>query len=173
MELNISAPVLLTSEHDVSRFKSGEDALDEWLIRHALKNQDNGASRTYVICVENQVIGYYALANGAVASSVAPGKVRRNMPDPIPVMILGRLAIDTNWQGKGLGRALLQDSVLRTLQAAQIAGIRAIVVHALHEKAAAFYKKCGFVASPIHENTLMLMLRDAAAALPEDSQNTH
>ncbi len=165
MGLNISAPVLLASDHDVSKFNSGEAALDNWLIRHALKNQDNGASRTYVICTEKQVIGYYALANGAVASSVAPGKVRRNMPDPIPVMVLGRLAIDTNWQGKGLGRALLQDAVLRTLQAAQIAGIRAIVVHALQEKAADFYRKCGFVASPINENTLMLMLRDAAAVL--------
>ena len=92
------------------------------------------------------------------------------MPDPIPVMVLGRLAIDTNWQGKGLGKALLQDAVLRTLQAAQIAGIRAIVVHAMHEKAAAFYRKCGFVASPIHENTLMLMLRDAAAALQIETE---
>ncbi len=111
------------------------------------------------------MVGYYALAAGAVAHHHASGRVRRNMPDPVPVMVIGRLAVDLNFQARGLGSALLRDAVLRTLQAAEIAGIRAILVHALSETAKRFYEKCGFVASPVDPMTLMVTISEAAHTL--------
>jgi len=161
----IRAPSLLAVEHDVALFQSGEQVLDDWLRRRALTNQTSGASRTYVITDETRVIGYYALAAGAVTANEAPGKVRRNMPDPIPVMVLGRLAVDQEWQGQGLGLDLLRDAILRTLQAAEIAGIRALIVHALHEQAARFYEHAGFRPSPIRPLTYFITLADAQRAL--------
>lgn len=158
----LSAPEKLNLSHDLSQFQCGEPALDEWLRRRALPNEESGASRTYVICAGRQVVGYYALAAGAVAHADAPGRVRRNMPDPIPVMIIGRLAMDVQFQGRGIGPALLRDAILRTLQAAEIAGIRAILVHAISERAKLFYEKCGFTASPIAPMTLMVTLKEAA-----------
>lgn len=163
----LAAPELLAEHHDLAAFASGEGELDDWLMRRALANQVSGASRTYVVAVEHRVIAYYALAAGSVLAKEAPGRVRRNMPNPIPVMVLGRLAVDRRWQGQGLGMALLRDAVLRTLQAAEIAGIRAILVHALHERAAAFYRHAGFTPSPISQTTLMLTLQDARAALAD------
>jgi len=139
--------------------------LDDWLKRRALQNEESGASRTYVICIGQQVVGYYALAAGAVAHRDAPGRVRRNMPDPIPVMVIGRLAIDLKLQGRRVGTALLKDAVLRTAQAAEIAGIRAIFVHAINESAKRFYEKLGFTASPTNPMTLMITVRAAAHAL--------
>ena len=162
---DIRPPEKLTPEHDVSQFDSGESALNDWLRRRALANEQSGASRTYVICTGKRVIGYYALANGAVAHSTATGKARRNMPEPIPVMVLGRLAIDQSFQGRGLGVALLRDAVLRTLQAADIAGIRAILVHAISEDAKKFYERCGFTPSPVDPTTLMITFADAKKAL--------
>jgi len=158
---NLRAPEKLTPEHDVSQFDSGQPALDDWLRRRALANEESGASRTYVVCTGDRVVGYYALANGAVAHNVATGKTRRNMPEPIPVMVLGRLAIDRNFQGRGLGAALLRDAVLRTLQAADIAGIRAILVHAISEDVKKFYERCGFSPSPVDPMTLMITVADA------------
>ena len=154
----IIAPVLLNPEHDVSAFSSGTSSLDEWLRKRALANQDTGASRTYVVANGNRVVGYYALANGSVAAIEAPAKIRRNMPDPLPVMILGRLAIDTALQGKGLGSDLLRDAVLRTMQVAEIAGIRAMLVHALDARAAKFYERSGFMPSPVRPLTYFLPL---------------
>ena len=145
----ITSPTLLSPVHDVSRFDCGNAALDEWLRTHALRNQGSGASRTYVVEEESRVVGYFALVNGGVAAAEAPGKLRRNMPDPIPVMILTRLAIDRSWQGRGLGLDLLRDAVLRTQQAAMIARIRALLVHAIDEGAAQFYERAGFLRSPI------------------------
>jgi GNAT superfamily N-acetyltransferase len=161
----ISAPEKLEPEHDLSSFNSGAEALDDWLRRRALPNQDSGASRTYVIRAGKRVIGYYALAAGAVAHAQAAGRTRRNMPDPVPVMVIGRLAVDSDFQGRGLGRALLRDAVLRTMQAADIAGIRAILVHAISEEARRFYERCGFHPSPVDPMTLMITLRDAQQAL--------
>src|SRR5437899_8304645 len=158
---DLTAPQKLTAKHDFSSFKSGEPALDDWLRRRALANEESGASRTYVVCTGDRVVGYYALANGAVAHTVATGKTRRNMPEPIPVMVLGRLAIDRNFQGRGLGAALLRDAVLRTLQAADIAGIRAILVHAISEDVKKFYERCGFSPSPVDPMTLMITVADA------------
>lgn len=161
----IRAPSLLGAEHDVDLFQSGEPVLDDWLTRKALTNQTSGASRTYVVTDGRRVIGYYALAAGAVIASEAPGAVRRNMPDPIPVMVLGRLAVDRNRQGQGLGLDLLRDAILRTLQAAEIAGIRALLVHALHERAAQFYAHAGLRPSPLRPLTYFLPLADARKAL--------
>lgn len=159
------APEPLCSTHKLEDFDSGNAELDNWLKRRALKNEQGGASRTYVVCIEQRVIAYYCLAAGAVANTEAPGRIRRNMPDPIPVTIVGRLAVDLSYQGKGFGRALVRDAVLRTLQAAEIVGIRAILVHALSEQAKQFYEKCGFIASPIEPMTLMVTVADALSAL--------
>lgn len=158
-------PEKLNSLHQIETFDSGNSQLDEWLKRRALKNESEGASRTYVLCDRQAVIAYYGLVNGAVAHTSATGKVRRNMPDPIPVMVIGRLAVDRNWQGRGIGRALLRDAILRTLQAAEIAGIRAILVHAISEDAKLFYQKCGFTVSPIDPMTLMVKVSHAIASL--------
>ena len=158
-------PEKLNSSHQIESFDSGNSQLDDWLKRRALKNELEGASRTYVLCAEDIVVAYYCLANGAVAQITATGKVRRNMPDPIPVMIIGRLAVAQQWHGMGIGRALLRDAVLRTLQAAEIAGIRAILVHAISEDAKQFYEKCGFTASAIEPMVLMVKVSDAFALL--------
>jgi GNAT superfamily N-acetyltransferase len=160
-------PEKLNSSHRVESFNSGNSQLDDWLRHRALKNEVEGASRTYVLCDGDGeiVIAYYCLANGAVAQASATGRVRRNMPDPIPVMVIGRLAVDSHWQGKGIGRALLRDAILRTLQAAEIAGIRAILVNAISEDAKQFYAKCGFTASPLDPMTLMVKVNDAHASL--------
>ena len=130
-----------------------------------MPNEERGASRTYVLCVENRVVGYYALAVGAVTHADAPGRVRRNMPDPVPVMIIGRLAIDQVMQGHSIGPALLRDAVLRTIQAAEIAGIRAILVHAISDRAKRFYEKWGFIPSPVDPMTLMITLAEAQKAI--------
>lgn len=158
-------PQKLNSLHQIETFDSGNSQLDEWLKRRALNNESEGASRTYVLCDRQAVIAYYCLAKVAVAQTSATGKVRRNMPDPIPVMVIGRLACDRNWQGRGIGRALLQDAILRTLQAAEIAGIRAILVHAISEDAKLFYQKCGFTVSPLDPMTLLVKVSDAIASL--------
>ena len=161
----IRAPERLTAAHDVSAFDSGAPDLDDWLKKRALANEDTGASRTYVVCSGGRVVGYCALASGGVAQVQAPGRVRRNMPDPVPVMILGRLAVDRAWQGHSLGRSLLRDAVLRTLQAAEIGGIRAILVHAISEDAKRFYQRYGFRDSPVDPMTLMITVADAEKAL--------
>ena len=161
----ISRPEPLRSTHDVSSFDCGNAALDEWLKKRAVSNEDTGASRTYVVCAAARVVGYYALANGSITSASAIGRIRRNMPDPIPVMVLGRLAVDRAWQKRHLGRGLLRDAVLRTMQAAEIAGIRAVLVHAISDDAKAFYERAGFVESPLDPMTLMVTIRDAARAL--------
>ena len=163
--LKLCPPEKLNSSHQIESFDSGNSQLDDWLKRRALKNELEGASRTYVLCAEDIVVAYYCLANGAVAQITATGKVRRNMPDPIPVMIIGRLAVAQQWHGMGIGRALLRDAVLRTLQAAEIAGIRAILVHAISEDAKQFYEKCGFTASAIEPMVLMVKVSDAFALL--------
>ena len=161
----LSPPELLAEHHEIDEFTSGEPALDNWLKRHALANGEGGASRTYVVCARGRVVGYYALANGAIAHNEVTGKVRRNMPEPIPVMVLGRLAIDRSYQGRRLGASLLRDAILRTLQAADIAGIRAILVHALSEDAKKFYERCGFSTSPVDPMTLMITITDAEKSL--------
>lgn len=157
-------PTPLTKSHHFSDFSSGEPELDLWLLRRALQNQLSGASRTYAVVVENKVVAYYSLASGSVMTQSSPGRVRGNLPDPIPVVILGRLAVAEAWQSKGFGKALLRDAILRTLQAAEKIGIRALLVHALHEQAVAFYQRLGFLSSPISKTVLVLSVKDERAA---------
>ena len=166
----INPPQKLSSEHDLSQFRCGEPTLDDWLRRRAFQNEESGASRTYVACVGKRVLAYYALAVGAVAHAEAPGRIQRNMPDPVPVMVIGRLAVDQTAQGQAIGAALLRDAILRTLQAAEIAGIRAILVHAISERAKRFYEKWGFTASPVEPMTLMITVAEAQNALQDKSE---
>ncbi|TPI61288.1 GNAT family N-acetyltransferase [Mesorhizobium sp. B3-1-7] len=158
----LSAPVLLADSHELDFFQSRTDSLDQWLRRRARANQVSGASRTYVIAEGTRVVGYYCLSSGGLDLVDAPGSIRRNMPDPVPMAVLGRLAVDASWQGKGLGVALLQDAVLRTGQAAAILGIRGLLVHAISDEAKAFYEQYGFRASPKNPMTLVLSLRTAS-----------
>jgi predicted N-acetyltransferase YhbS len=161
----ISAPEKLNPVHDLSQFQCGEPELDDWLKRRALHNEASGASRSYVVCIGRQVVGYYALSAGAAAHRDAPGRVKRNMPNPVPVMVIGRLALDIKIQGRGIGTALLKDAVLRTVKAAEIAGIRAILVHAISEGAKRFYERLGFIESPTNPMTMMITVQAAADTL--------
>jgi len=155
----MQAPQSLAQMHDLSIFDCGEPVLNEWLKRRAFANQVSGASRTFVVSGErNQVLAYYSLAAGAIALGEAIGSVRRNMPDPIPVMVLGRLAVDRSCQGQQLGSALLKDALLRTVSVAENVGIRALLVHAINDAAKQFYVQRGFQQSPINPYTLMLKL---------------
>lgn len=160
MSQRLLAPQLLSVEHRIDGFVCGEPTLDEWLRRRALPNQLAGASRTFVVTNETgQVFGYYALAAGSVSHQEAPGSIRRNMPDPVPVMVLARLAVDQRLQGHQLGGALLQDALQRTVTVAQNVGVRALLVHALNDRARQFYTHYGFVPSPLNPMTLMLPLQ--------------
>lgn len=165
MSSDVSAPEHLTSEHDVSGFDCGVSALDDWLKRRALQNEASRASRTFVVVANGRVVGYYALATGAISHAEATGHVRRNMPEPIPVMVLGRLAVDREHQGTGLGAALLRDALLRTLRAAEVAGIRAVLLHAISEDAKRFYLRYGFAESPVDPMTMMISLAEIEKAL--------
>lgn len=161
----LSAPAPLEDKHDLAMFDSGEATLDEWLRRRARANQAAGASRTFVVCRAGFVVGFYCLAAGAVAVTAAPGRVKRNMPDPIPMAMLGRLAVDRSLHGKGIGRALLRDAVLRVLQASEVLAVRGVLVQALNADAQQFYRACGFTPSPIDPMTLMATMTDLKAAL--------
>lgn len=151
-----TASVRLSAAHALTTFESGEPTLDHWLKSRALHNEGRGASRTYVVCNDDHVVGYYRLATGSVCSDSAPGLIRRNMPNPIPVMLLGRLAVAVAWQRHGIGTALLRDAVLRTANVAQMVGLKALMVHALSESARCFYKAHGFSSSPTNPRTLFL-----------------
>lgn len=155
----LSAPAPLAENHDLELFQSGMESLDQWLRRRARANQVSGASRTYVVAEGARVVGYYCLSSGGLDLAAAPGAIRRNMPDPIPMVVLGRLAVDAGWQGKGLGAALLQDAVLRAGHAATILGIRGIFVYAISDEAKAFYERYGFAASPKNPMALVLSLK--------------
>jgi GNAT superfamily N-acetyltransferase len=161
----IKAPEPITEAHLIESFSCGVPVLDEWLKRRALKNEVSGASRTFVICQDRQVVGYYTLVTGSIDHRNAPGKIRRNMPNPIPVIVLGRLAVDQQWQHAGMGRGLLKDALLRSLSVSKQAGIRALLVHTLSEDAKHFYTRNGFLESPLDPMTLMIALQDAAYCL--------
>lgn len=156
------APVLLTTGHDTSAFTCRHESLSIWLHKRALANAASGASRTYVVCADKdpqQVVGYYALAAGSIAGAAAPGSLRRNMPDPLPVIVLGRLAVHGEWLARGIGSGLLKDALLRSMQAAELIGVRALLCHAIDDEAKAFYLKHGFVESPLDALTMLVGLR--------------
>lgn len=165
--MTLRAPAPLSAAHDLTGFACGDPSLDDWLRRRARSNQNAGSSRTFVICEGERVVGYHALAAGSVNVEQAPGRFRRNMPDPIPVAILARFAIDRNWQGRGLGRALFRDALMRVMHAADTIGVRGLLVHAISPQAQAFYIGLGLSPSPIDPNTLMVTLADARNALAD------
>jgi GNAT superfamily N-acetyltransferase len=167
--LNLSAPEPLAQSHDVTQFASGVESLDTWLKRRAMKNQATGASRTFVVCVGQRVVAYYALASSAIAVAEAPGRFRRNMPDPIPVVVLGRLAVDQSFQGQGIGRALVRDAGYRVLQAADVIGVRGLLVHALSSEAKTFYAHIGLEESSLDPNMLLITLHDLKASILVDA----
>lgn len=163
----LSAPQPLAHHQQFADFESGEPSLDDWLKRRAARNQANGSSRTYVVCQGDTVIAYYCLAAGAVGHAEAPSTLKRNRPDPVPVLVLGRLAIHKDHHQKGLGTALLNDAIRRAIRAAEIAGVTALLVHALSEQARRFYLSRGFIESPVKPMTLCLMLGTVEQALRE------
>jgi GNAT superfamily N-acetyltransferase len=154
------APEPLSKAHILHGFNSTRASLNVWLVDRALANEEQGASRTFVICKGDSqiVIGYYCLAQGAIGHDAVSAKFKKNMPDPLPVTVLGRLAIDQSFAGKGLGMALLKDAVLRSRLASIQAASRGIFVQALDEEAAGFYLKFGFTRSPTQPLYLMLSL---------------
>lgn len=165
--VTLRAPVPLADHHALDTFDSGVPSLDEWLRRRARANQVGGGSRTFVVCAGDDptVIAYYALAAGGVAQRGVPGRFKRNMPDPIPVAVLGRLAVDRTFQGRGLGRALVRDAVLRVDQAAEQIGVRGILVEAMSDEARTFYAALGFTSLAEHPHTLVATLVDLRNAL--------
>ena len=163
--MSLSAPELLTGAHEVTAFDCGHPSLNVWLQRRAMANQVSLASRTFVVTDGLYVKGYYSLAAGSLLQAEATGKIRRNMPDPVPMALLGRLAIDVSAQGKGLGTALLKDSVLRVINASNQLAIRGILVDAIDVKAKTFYEHFGFRPSPLFPMKLMVTLADIERAV--------
>jgi GNAT superfamily N-acetyltransferase len=162
-----TAPQPLLPTHHVADFDSGEPSLDDWLKRRAAKNQANGSSRTYVVCQGTAVVGFYSLAAGAIRHAEAPPRLKRNRPDPVPVLVLGRMAIASTHQQQGMGTALLNDAIHRAVLASEIAGVAALLVHAKSESAKRFYLSRGFIDSPVKPMTLCLMLGTVQQALNE------
>lgn len=155
----------LQRSHSVDEFDCGREALTRFLVRYVLQNQQAGASQTYIALADDAVVGYYTLVVGQVEYAAAPERLTKGLArHPVPIMLLARLAIATSWQGKGLGSGLLKDAMHRTLQAADIAGIRAFAVHAKDDEARAFYEHFGFSPLPSDPYHLFRLLKDIRAA---------
>jgi GNAT superfamily N-acetyltransferase len=152
----LQAPSRLSEQHRFEDFSSGEVVLDTWLKTQALPNQAAGVSRTYVAVEGGQVAGYYCLSSAAISLNEAPRAMRHGMPDPLPMILMGRLAVDQRYKGQGLGTALLKDAVLRAQSALEIIGVRGLLVHALHDQAKGFYLYHGFRETPGNPLTLVL-----------------
>jgi GNAT superfamily N-acetyltransferase len=165
-ELNtaVSAPCPLAATHDLTNFSCGKAPLDDWL-REKARKAEGLTARTYVICLGTTVVGYYALAAGSVVRTSLPGKLRRNAPENVPVSILARLAVDNRSKGTGLGAHLLEEALSRSIQMSEIAGIRAILVHAIDDEAMRFYAKYGFIESPIGSQSLILPIETLRRSL--------
>ena len=157
----VKKPELLNNSHNTADFNCDDDTLNEWLSKKALKNQKNKASQTFVICNGDKVIGYYALATGSVERMNTPKSLARNMPNPIPVIVLGRLAIDNEFHGKGLGAALLKDAIQRTIYISENVGVKALLVHAVSDAAKSFYLHHNFIESPHKSMTLLLSMSNS------------
>lgn len=160
--MSLSGPEPLGSQHRLEGFDCGRFALNDWLARHARQAQAGGSAKTFVVCESERVVGYFSLTVGQVDSLAAPERFRRGMGQyPIPVVILARLAVCRQYQGRGIGVGLLQDAVRRTVLIADQAGVRAMLTHPIDVDAARFYSRFGFVASPLREQQLLLLLKDA------------
>jgi GNAT superfamily N-acetyltransferase len=165
-KLTYRSPELLTEQHDVSHFGCGKPPLNQYLKKYALVNQQNEISRTYVTTCNVRVVGYYTLTFGSISHEDATSRIKEALPQyPIPIMLLARLAVDQKEAGNGLGKGLLKDAMLRTIQAADIGGLRAMLTHAKDDSAKQFYRKYGFEESPVHPLTLMLSIKDIRASL--------
>jgi GNAT superfamily N-acetyltransferase len=162
-----SAPSPISSACELSGFSCGEDSLDQWLKKRALRNHQTGASRCFVVCHNSNVVAFYTLSAGAISHEFAPKGMRRNMPDPLPVLLLGRLAVDKRFHNQGLGQALLRDALLRSVHIAEDAGVYALLLHAISEPAKQFYLSRGFVESPLKPMTLLMTLQTARQVLNE------
>lgn len=165
---HLTAPTPITEVHSLSDFDSGEPLLDDWLRRRALKNHASGASRCFVLCRSTNVLGYYCLSAGAISHEASPKAMRRNMPDPLPVVVLGRLAIDKHYQNHGIGCALLRDAMIRVCNVANDTGVFAVLVHAISDPAKRFYLSRGFVQSPLQPMTLLMTIETMRAILSEE-----
>ncbi|WP_419917910.1 GNAT family N-acetyltransferase [Candidatus Poriferisocius sp.] len=153
-------PELLAPDHDVTNFDCDDKALDEWLRRRAPRNQLEGSSRTWVVTEDSRVVAFYASSTAVVARTEATSRAARNQPDPLPAMLLGRLAVDRSHQGKGLAAALLKHFLLKAREVASLTGMRIVLVHARDNEAAEFYRHFGFDPSPVDSLTLMLLVKD-------------
>lgn len=163
------APTPITADHRLDGFDCGKPQLDDWLKAHAFDNEGR-SSRTYVVAAQagadaGNAVAYYTLANGSVTRAEVPRKIRQGLPNPVPVMVLGRLAVDRNHGGKGIGPALLREAMQRTLEASQIAGLRALIVHAIDDDAVGFYAKYGFQLFPAGSRTMFLPIETLRQAL--------
>ncbi|BAU63312.1 hypothetical protein STA3757_06750 [Stanieria sp. NIES-3757] len=165
--VNYSPPQRISSEHIITDFDCGEESLNEWLKKRALKNDVADASRTYVVCCDNVVVAYYSLHLGCVQHSEAVGKIKRNMPDPIPAIVLGRLAVDVNHQGQGLAHDLMKDMFLRAIAVSDLAGTKAVLVKALNDKVSTFYQSFGFIQSKTDPLLLMKAVAEVKASLKQ------
>jgi ribosomal protein S18 acetylase RimI-like enzyme len=158
-------PEPLSDTHDTNGFECGNSDLNGWLTRRAPDSEAKSA-RTYVVTLEQRVIAYYCLEAGAVMRDQLPAaKLRKGLPEQVPIVVIGRLAVDRRYQSRGLGKSLLKDAIIRSLQASDLVGIRAIIVHAIDDNAVAFYRKFGFVHSSLNERTLLLPVETARLAL--------
>ena len=166
----LTPPEPIAADHVLADFDSGEPTLDEWLKKRGLKNSAGGASRCFVLCLNKTVIGYYSLSAGAINHEAAPKPMRRNMPDPLPALLLGRLAVDRKYHNQGLGSGLLRDAMLRSVNIARDAGVFAVLVHALHDQARQFYLSRGFVQSPLQPMTLMMTMATVQIILMEPDE---
>ena len=161
-QVSLNGPEPLAAGHQLESFDCGKPALNEWLLRHARQAQGSGSAKTFVVADEGRVAGYFSLTVGQVDTLDAPERIRKGMGQyPLPVVILARLAVATQDQGRGIGFGMLQDAIKRTFLIAEQAGIRAMLTHPLDEEAAKFYSRFGFIASPLREQQLLLLIKDA------------
>jgi GNAT superfamily N-acetyltransferase len=160
----LSGPEPIGSQHNIAGFSCGQQSLDEWLKQRALRSEGRSA-RTYVVAEDGNVIAYYCFAAGAVRHGEAPKQLQRNMPDPLPVILLGRLAVDAGQHGRGIGKGLLRDALKRALEVSRHIGARAVLVHAIDDAAARFYERAGFTRFTTEPRTLFITIEAIAADL--------
>jgi GNAT superfamily N-acetyltransferase len=166
-KLDFTPPSPITAGQELASFDSGEASLNDWLKKRALKNHAAGASRCFVLCAGEVVIGYYSLSAGVISHDALPKAMRRNMPDPLPILLLGRLAVDRRYHNQGIGQGLLRDAMLRAVNVAGDAGVFALLVHALSDQAKQFYLSRGFVESPLQSMTLFMTIATIRSILTE------
>jgi GNAT superfamily N-acetyltransferase len=166
-ELDFIPPAPITADQKLADFDSGESSLNAWLKKRAFKNHMSGASRCLVLCAGANVIGYYSLSAGAISHETAPKPMRRNMLDLLPVLLLGRLAVDKRYHNQGIGQALLRDAMLRAVNVAGDAGVFALLIHVLSDQAKQFYLSRGFVESPLQPMILIMTIEIIRSILAE------